>query len=197
MKKNKTNFQKIIKAIQKLDLSDDNKQRLEQILNNYYPRMCSISLLDFADRIFSDFIKIKKSDKNWICTCITCSAKGFWGDKDMQNGHFKSRSFRKYRFNIDNCRPQCKVCNVLKSGNYGEYMLAMQRILCTREGGGNLERQQNREALWLWFGSIDTHTGCRDRYGTGEKRAKEIIGSDLFLLDIPWKNEYWISSKSE
>lgn len=129
MKKNKTNFQKIIKTIQKLDLSNDNKQRIEQILNNYYPRMCSISLLDFTDRIFSDFIKVKKSDKNWICTCITCSVKTFWSDKDMQNGHFKSRSFRKYRFNIDNCRPQCKVCNVLKNGNYGEYMLAMQRIL--------------------------------------------------------------------
>ena len=64
MKKNKTNFQKIIKTIQKLDLSDYNKEKLEQILNNYYPRMSSISLLDFADRVFSDFIKIKKSDKN-------------------------------------------------------------------------------------------------------------------------------------
>lgn len=45
----------------------------------------------------------------------------------MQNWHFVSRSNYKYRWDIDNCKPQCMACNIFKHGNYIQYTLNMIR----------------------------------------------------------------------
>lgn len=86
-----------------------------------------ITLKSLADRIFSDFIRWTKSN-DWICTCITCwaeherNATQAWG---IQNWHYKSRIYLKYRFDVENCYPQCRKCNCAMNWNYKAYTLKM------------------------------------------------------------------------
>lgn len=65
---------------------------------------------DLADRVFSQYIRLRYSDREGNCSCVTCGKKMYW--KDAQNGHYRSRSCLKYRFNERNCHPQCYNCNI-------------------------------------------------------------------------------------
>ena len=61
------------------------------------------------DKIFSEYIRRKYSDKDWNITCISCEKKLHW--KESHNCHWISRGNRQYRFDEDNCRPWCAWCN--------------------------------------------------------------------------------------
>ena len=74
---------------------------------------------DLADRVFSQYIRLKYSDREGNCVCVTCGKKMYW--KDAQNWHYRSRACLKYRFNERNCHPQCYNCNINLSGNYRNY----------------------------------------------------------------------------
>lgn len=74
---------------------------------------------DLADRVYSQYIRLKNADKNGICTCVTCWVKK--PRKEIQNWHYRSRACLKYRFNDENCHPQCYNCNINLSGNYRNY----------------------------------------------------------------------------
>lgn len=79
------------------------------------------------DRLFSQIVRMYKSDSNWICTCVTC-----WKQSkrhEIQNGHFITRSVYKYRWEMINCRPQCCSCNVFKKWNYIHYTVFMQDVV--------------------------------------------------------------------
>lgn len=78
---------------------------------------------DVADFVFSIFIRITNADKNGFCTCCTCWRKIHW--MEIQNGHFRTRGFLFFRFNKENCHPQCYYCNVQLHGNYRNYCLYM------------------------------------------------------------------------
>lgn len=75
------------------------------------------------DEIFSQYIRLKHSDSNGVCRCITCGKPVFW--KDIQNGHYMSRVYRSTRFDENNCRPQCMPCNVFLHGNISKYRKAL------------------------------------------------------------------------
>lgn len=75
------------------------------------------------DEVFSQFIRLDKSDSNGYCECVTCGNRWFW--KEIQNGHFMSRRYQATRWDEDNCFPQCVGDNVFKSGSYQEYTLFM------------------------------------------------------------------------
>lgn len=62
------------------------------------------------DTVFSIFIR-KLSPK-----CFTCD-KG----KNEHCGHYMKRGNDSTRWHIDNARPQCWECNVLKEGNHDEF----------------------------------------------------------------------------
>ena len=47
--------------------------------------------------------------------------------KELQNGHYISRSVKSLRFDERNCHPQCVGCNIFKHGAMDEYALALQR----------------------------------------------------------------------
>ena len=74
------------------------------------------------DRVFSIYIRQTKPAE-----CVTCGKKDDW--KNLQNGHYYSRSKLPTRWDEDNCNPQCVGCNVFKSGNYTEYALFMLKTL--------------------------------------------------------------------
>lgn len=78
---------------------------------------------DLADRVFSQYIRLKHSDNRGYCYCVTCWDRVF--RKDAQNWHYRTRSCLKYRFDERNCHPQCYKCNVLLSGNYRNYHIYM------------------------------------------------------------------------
>lgn len=83
----------------------------------------SITRKDLADRIFSEYIRLKYVDKNWNCKCVTCWA--VVPRTEIQNWHFVSRGNMKYRFSDENCFPQDYRCNCLLNWNYQAYTLFM------------------------------------------------------------------------
>lgn len=83
----------------------------------------SVTRKDLADRVFSEYVRLKEADNNWVCTCVTCWAK--MPRTEIQNWHFISRWNMKYRFDDINCHTQDAKCNVMLNGNYQKYTLYM------------------------------------------------------------------------
>lgn len=76
------------------------------------------------DEIFSKYIRLRKARKG-VVQCVTCNKFGYW--KEMQCGHYVSRTHLSTRFDERNCNVQCVGCNVFKKGNMDEYALYMKR----------------------------------------------------------------------
>jgi len=72
-----------------------------------------------TDKWFSYFIRLRDSDDNGYCQCITCNSILYW--KHMDCGHFVKRQHEGVRFNEKNCHAQCKSCNWLRQGNDAVY----------------------------------------------------------------------------
>lgn len=68
------------------------------------------------DIIFSMYIRLRDSDNDGFCSCVTCGERHYWRGSKMQNGHFMSRTHMSTRFHEQNCSAQCVSCNVYKSG---------------------------------------------------------------------------------
>lgn len=73
------------------------------------------SLKTKLDRLFSIYIRLRDSDKNGYCRCISCSKINHW--KDVDCGHFVNRSHMSTRYNERNCHAQCRKCNRFDEGN--------------------------------------------------------------------------------
>lgn len=85
------------------------------------------ALIKELDKWFSYYVRLKNSDKNGYCRCISCGKIFFW--KDIQNGHYMSRRYMSTRFAEDNCRPQCVACNIFNQGNIQMYRRALVRSI--------------------------------------------------------------------
>ena len=121
--KQKTSYKKHWCKIVSPKILDD---EFMEIYHEHKPKNSHIkSLKFFADTVFSKYIRITKS-KDWICECITCKKKMHWSK--IQNWHYRSRTSLLYRFDQDNCRPQCEQCNIFKNGNYRQYHLEMVKM---------------------------------------------------------------------
>lgn len=83
----------------------------------------NVTWKDIADRVFSEYIRLKNARTDWMCKCVTCWA--ILPYTEIQNWHFISRWNMKYRFSEDNCHPQCYKCNCILSGNYQHYTIYM------------------------------------------------------------------------
>lgn len=71
-------------------------------------------LIKEADRLYSLHVRQFYADKEGAVLCYTCPYKAHW--KKMQNGHYITRSKKYVRWDLDNCRPQCFVCNMRNQG---------------------------------------------------------------------------------
>ena len=100
----------------------------------------STNLKDKLDKVFSLYIRLRDSDENGFCTCYTCGKVAHY--KEMQNGHFWSRTHLSTRFNEDNCKVQCVGCNIFKKGNYIEYTKRLLKEL-GEEKFNELEQLKN------------------------------------------------------
>jgi hypothetical protein len=77
------------------------------------------------DDLFSEYIRLRDSDTNGICTCISCGFKDHW--KDMDCGHYIVRKHMSLRFSERNCNAQCQNCNRFKYGNLKGYSMGLIR----------------------------------------------------------------------
>lgn len=82
-------------------------------------------LLKRLDTVFSLYIRLRDSDNNGICKCITCGTPHFWNDGDA--GHFMSRDRMATRHNEKNVNFQCIPCNRFKSGKQYEHGIAIDK----------------------------------------------------------------------
>jgi 5-methylcytosine-specific restriction endonuclease McrA len=73
-----------------------------------------------ADKVFSEYIRRRDNG-----VCATCGTVRQW--KEMQNGHYVSRSHNSLRYDERNCNTQCVACNMFKKGAMDEYALFIIR----------------------------------------------------------------------
>jgi hypothetical protein len=71
------------------------------------------TLVKNLDTIFSIYIR-RKDAINDIATCVTCGKKDHY--KNLQCGHFMSRSNYSTRWEENNVGVQCYGCNISRSG---------------------------------------------------------------------------------
>lgn len=81
-----------------------------------------------ADRLFS--LKVRAKGATMLCDsqhncvpdtnqCFTCEK--FFAAKKLQCGHYLSRFYKAARWDFDNARPQCMMCNMWKRGDLVVY----------------------------------------------------------------------------
>ncbi len=78
-----------------------------------------------ADKNFSLYIRKKYADWKDQVRCYTCDKT--FPLKEIQNGHFVSRTYTNLRWSEKNCRPQCVSCNVFKRGAMDEFATRLER----------------------------------------------------------------------
>ena len=79
------------------------------------PKKKSLSKLKKQlDQIYSQYIRQSSANKQGLARCYTCSKEADW--KELQCGHFISRSSLATRFMEENTKVQCVGCNVFGSG---------------------------------------------------------------------------------
>lgn len=91
------------------------------------------TLIKKLDEVFSKFIRLRDSDANGYCRCISCGRVHYW--KDIQNGHYMSRRYLSTRFDEMNCNAQCVACNIFNQGNIQMY----RRNLIKKIGEKNVD----------------------------------------------------------
>ena len=69
------------------------------------------------DILFSTVSRLHYADKNGNCKCTTCSREGYYEKDIIQCGHIFSRNFFGVRWDLDNVRPQCLMCNYHYNSN--------------------------------------------------------------------------------
>ena len=68
----------------------------------------------------SKYVRLKHSDYNGYCSCVTCGLTKPW--QEMQAGHFIPRAQgNSTKWDLRNIHPQCYRCNINLGGNGAEY----------------------------------------------------------------------------
>ena len=76
-----------------------------------------------AATLLQRLVRMKYSNDNGMCECVTCGKVGHY--KDMDGGHFVSRKHNSVLLLEENIHPQCKHCNKYLNGNMDSYSLFM------------------------------------------------------------------------
>lgn len=89
------------------------------------PKTDRQKLINKLDSIFSEFIRLRDSDHQGICKCITCGDFKHWTQMDA--GHFVTRDNHATRWEEENVNAQCQHCNRFKGGKQYEHGLAIDK----------------------------------------------------------------------
>lgn len=77
------------------------------------------------DAVFSKFIRLRDSNKQWTVVCPLCWAR--MPREKSQNMHFITRWNMRHRYDEKNCHAWCMRCNVILNWNYIAYTRRMQK----------------------------------------------------------------------
>lgn len=81
--------------------------------------------------IFSLYIRLRDSNKDGMCYCISCGSKHYY--KEMQAGHYIGGRGNSVLFHEDIVNAQCVACNIFAGGNYIDYHFAMRKKYSERQ----------------------------------------------------------------
>lgn len=81
------------------------------------------ALVNDAAKLMQRMVRAKAADENGYCKCVTCDKVQHW--KEMDGGHFVSRTYTAHKILEENIHPQCKGCNGFRNGEYPAYTLYM------------------------------------------------------------------------
>jgi len=104
---------------------EDTLKRMEKETDKMIVEEDLSGLIEDADRIFSQYIRLKGTDEKGIAPCYTCGDKKHW--TILQSGHFIKRSHLYLRWDERNVKIQCQCCNEMKHGNMAEYSKRMEQ----------------------------------------------------------------------
>jgi 5-methylcytosine-specific restriction endonuclease McrA len=74
---------------------------------------------------FSKYIRLRDSDDNGYCTCISCDNVAYY--KECDAGHFISRNRKIVKFNEYNVNAQCQRCNRFENGAQYRYSISLDK----------------------------------------------------------------------
>ena len=67
--------------------------------------------------------RLESADEDGNCTCVTCGNVKHW--KEMDGGHWISRTYTIHKLNPNNIHAQCKGCNRFDHKIHDDYTLWM------------------------------------------------------------------------
>lgn len=83
------------------------------------------ALKNKLDRIFSEYIRLRDSDRKGIIFCYCCGRPHSW--KESENMHFIPRQHMSLRFDETNCHGGCTYCNHYMNGNIEAYTIHLKK----------------------------------------------------------------------
>lgn len=126
-------------------------------------------LIAKLDTVFSEFIRLRDSDQNGICKCITSGEFVHWRQADA--GHFITRDNMATRWEEENVNAQGRGDNRFKSGKQFEHGLAIDK----KFGPGTASKLLVKSKSPCHFEDFELETMFK--YYKGEvKRLKEEKG---------------------
>ncbi len=98
--------------------------------------------------IFSQYIRLKYSDDNGYCTCVTCgSIKQY---KEIHAGHFIPKRNNAVMFEETNVHPQCPYCNLYMHGQGARYYKFMLEKYSQEEIDRLMELDKTTRKYSIW-----------------------------------------------
>lgn len=118
------------------------KESVPRNIPKTYPLSTYIKKLDV---VYSLYIRLESADKRGFNPCYSCGTHKHY--KEMDCGHYISRSHKSVRFYKKNTHPQCRWCNRFNEGNKPGYALHLMKdygpdILY------ELDREKNKIKKW-------------------------------------------------
>lgn len=113
-------------------------------------------LINKLDTVFSEFIRLRDSDHNGICKCITCGERQHW--IVIQCGHYVRRSNMATRWQIKNANPQCTTCNCVMDGREEEHGKAIDE----KYGAGTADQLEKLGRTEVHFSEPELESMCQE-----------------------------------
>jgi len=127
-------------------------------------------LIKKLDREFSRYIRLRDSDTNGMCPCVTCGRLMNW--KEAHAGHFIKRQHMAVRWDEQNVHSQCPADNVYKGGCQDEYSAYVLRTY-GQDAFERLMREKRTAKKW----TRPELEELIDKYKTAARELEDWISS--------------------
>ena len=130
-----------------------------------------MSIAKEVDKVAKDLqrlVRMKAADKDGFCRCVSCGVLKHW--KEMDGGHFISRSKLATKLETTNVHPQCKRCNGFSTSttvlDYRDYMVDMYG----KEWVEWLRKESQKIKKWTREELLETHLEIKKQLKFQSKR---------------------------